>query len=164
MDKAFLVEQLTTKIRESLGVAEREMTVAADAARDGEDAKERREDTRMAIEYSALAKGQERRAQAAHMALSQLETFRPGPIAKGGKVEMGALIEIEEEESGEGRTLFLAPVGAGIELTGPDGDGFLSVVTPSSPIGRAAWGRKLGDSIDVTVEGNTRTWEITWVG
>jgi transcription elongation GreA/GreB family factor len=59
--------------------------------------------------------------------------------------------------------LFIAPAGAGIELTGPGGDGFLSVITPGSPIGRATKGRQLGDSIDVTVDGTTRTWEITWV-
>lgn len=163
MNKQVLVDQLAQRIRESLGVAERERAAAVDAARDGEDQKERREDTRMAIEYSALAAGQKQRAQAAQQALAQLETFRPGPVGKGGKVDLGALIEIEDEDSGEGRTLFIAPVGAGIELTTPDGDGFLSVVTPSSPIGRAARGRQLGDSIDVTVDGQTRSWEITWV-
>ena len=163
MDKQALVKQLIGKIRESIGVAEREMVVAAEAARDGEEAKTRREDTRMAIEYSALAHGQERRVRETHMALSRLEAFHPRPIGRGGRIEVGALLEIEDEDTGEGRTLFLAPVGAGIELTGPDGDGFLSVVTPGSPIGRAASGRQLGDSIDVTVDGTTRTWEITWV-
>lgn len=163
MDKQALVAQLIEKIRESIGVAEREMAAAAEAARDGEEAKVRREDTRMALEYSALAHGQERRARETQFALSQLEAFHPRPIPKGGRIDVGALLEIEDEESGEGRTLFLAPVGAGIELTTPDGDGFLSVITPGSPIGRAARGRQLGESFDITVEGNTRTWEITWV-
>ncbi len=163
MNKLALVEQLVGRIRESLGVAEREMVAAADAARDGEDAKERREDTRMAIEYSALARGQDMRRQQAQRTLAELETFRPAPIPRGGKIDLGALIEIEDEESREGRTLFLAPAGAGIELTGPDGDGFLSVITPTSPVGRAARGRQLGDSFDITVDGTTRTWEITWV-
>jgi len=54
-------------------------------------------------------------------------------------------------------------VGAGQELTVPGGDGFLSVVTPASPIGRAVSGRRRGDSVEVTVEGATRYWKIVWV-
>jgi transcription elongation GreA/GreB family factor len=94
--------------------------------------------------------------------LAQLETWHPAPLADGGPIELGALVEIEDEDSGDGRTFFLAPVGAGIELTGPGGDGFFSVVTPTSPIGRAVRGHCVGDSIDVTVDGTTRRWEITW--
>ncbi len=68
-------------------------------------------------------------------------------------------------EDGElGRTFFLAPVGAGIELTGPGGDGFLSVDTPVSPIGKAVLGRKVGDSVEVTIQNEPREWTITYVG
>ena len=73
------------------------------------------------------------------------------------------MVEIEDAEGGEGRTFFLAPAGAGVSLTGPGGDGFLSVVTPSSPIGRAVLGRKVGETIDVTVDGELREWTITFV-
>ena len=51
------------------------------------------------------------------------------------------------------RTFFLLPVGAGTELTGPGGDGFLSVITPASPVGRALMGRRAGDCIEVTLAG-----------
>ena len=67
-------------------------------------------------------------------------------------------------DSREGRTFFLAPVGAGITLTGPDGDGILSVVTPASPVGRAVMGHRTGDVVDVMVGGEVREWAITWVG
>ncbi len=162
MDKGPIVAQLIARIRENLGVAEREMNAAADAARDGEDAQTRREDTRMALEYGALAHGQKRRADQAKQMLMELESFRPGPLPESGVIDVGALVEIEDEDNGDGRTFFLAPVGAGIELTGPGGDGFFSVVTPTSPIGRAVRGHQVGDSIDVTVDGTTRRWEITW--
>ena len=59
--------------------------------------------------------------------------------------------------------MFLAPVGAGIELSGPGGDGFLSVVTPSSPIGRAILGRRVGEIIEVMVNGESREWTVTYV-
>ena len=51
---------------------------------------------------------------------------------------------------------------SGIELTGPGGDGFFSVVTPTSPVGRAVLGQEVGDTFDITVDGDARSWEITW--
>jgi len=127
MDKHALVAQMVAHIRESIGVAVREGAAAADAAREGDDAQARREDARMALEYGALAAGQSKRAEQAHFILSQLETFRPGPVPKNGRIDVGALIEIEDEDNGVGRTLFIGPVGASMEPTGPGGDGLLSV-------------------------------------
>lgn len=163
MDKRALVAQLIARVRESLAVAEREMEAATEAARHGADAKTRREDTRMAIEYGGLAQGQKRRAQQARMILAAVESFHPEPLPEGAAIAVGALVEIEDEESGVGRTFFLAPAGAGIELTGPGGDGFFTVVSPSSPVGKAVLGQQVGDTFDVTVDGETRSWEITWV-
>ena len=40
----------------------------------------------------------------------------PEPLRRGEPVKLGALVEIEDGETG--KTLFLAPVGAGMELTG----------------------------------------------
>jgi transcription elongation GreA/GreB family factor len=54
-------------------------------------------------------------------------------------------------------------VGAGVTLTGPGGDGLLSVVTPASPIGKAVLGRRPGDVVDVTVDGEVREWQISFV-
>lgn len=163
MDKRALTAQMIAKVRESIAVSEREAAAAAEAARDGEEPAAKREDARMAIEYGGLARGQQQRVKQARLVLSAIESFHPAPISPGGRVEVGAILEIEDEDTGAGRTLFLAPAGAGLELTGPDGDGFLQVVTPSSPIGKAAMGQRVGDSIDVTVDGETRSWEITWV-
>jgi transcription elongation GreA/GreB family factor len=97
------------------------------------------------------------------MDLATLESFHPQPIPSGGTIGIGAMIEVEDEDDGRGRTLLLAPAGAGIELTGPGGDGFFSVVTPQSPMGRAAMGKRLGDALEVEVAGETRYWEITWL-
>jgi hypothetical protein len=59
--------------------------------------------------------------------------------------------------------MFLAPVGAGVTLEGPGGDGLFAVITPSSPLGRALIGHRVGDSIDVTIERELRSYAITWV-
>jgi transcription elongation GreA/GreB family factor len=62
-----------------------------------------------------------------------------------------------------GRTFFLAPAGAGIELTVPGGDGYLSVITPQSPFGRAVIGGVVGDVVEVKVGGELREWTISFI-
>jgi transcription elongation GreA/GreB family factor len=161
MDKRFLVEQLIERMRESATVARRAGQVAADVARDGATPAEKREDARVALEFSSLAKGQTERAARLAADLRKLDIFHPGQLPPKSPIALGAIVEVEDESLG--RTFFLAPVGAGIELTGPGGDGFLSVVTPISPIGKAVLGRHRGDTIEVTVGDEPREWTITYV-
>lgn len=161
MDKRALIDQLAARIRQAAAVAQRAGEDAATIARDGATAAEKREDARVALEFQSLAKGQTRRADKARADLAALEAFRPPPVPGDARVAVGAVVEVEDGE--EGRTFFLAPVGAGVELTGPDGDGFLSVVTPASPIGRAVLGRRVGDTVEVDVRGEAREWRITYV-
>jgi transcription elongation GreA/GreB family factor len=37
------------------------------------------------------------------------------------------------------------------------------VVTPYSPVGRAVLGRRVGDTVEVTVAGDWKEWTITFV-
>ncbi|HEY0707895.1 MAG TPA: GreA/GreB family elongation factor [Polyangia bacterium] len=160
MDKRFLVEQLATRLRESATVARKAEKAASTEARDGATPAEKREDARVALEQGSLARGQADRAARVSAELSTLEVFRPSRPTNG-TIALGAVVEVED--GNQGRTFFLAPVGAGVELTGPDGDGFLSVVTPQSPIGRAVLGKRVGDTVEVTVQGEIREWTITYV-
>lgn len=161
MDKKFLVEQLSERLREASQVARKASQAAADQARDGATPAEKREDARTALEFGALAKGQKERADRLAAELSTLAIFNPKAFSEQTPISLGAIVEVEDGELG--RTFFLAPVGAGIELTGPGGDGFLSVVTPVSPIGKAVLGRKVGDSVEVTIKNEPREWTITYV-
>jgi transcription elongation GreA/GreB family factor len=161
MDKRFLVEQLSERLREASHVARKASQAAADVAREGATPAEKREDARTALEFGALAKGQKDRADRMAAELGTLAIFCPKKFSPQTPISLGAVVEVEDGESG--RTFFLAPVGAGIELTGPGGDGFLSVVTPVSPIGKAVLGRKVGDSVEVTIQDEPREWTITYV-
>jgi transcription elongation GreA/GreB family factor len=162
MDKQFLVEQLAERLRASLVVARTAEKAAAEEARDGATAAEKRENARVSQEYSSLARGQGQRADKVLAELALLTSFRPARLPAKAPITLGAIVEVEDEALG--RTFFLAPAGAGVELTGPGGDGFLSVVTPLSPIGKAVLGRRLGESVEVTVQGEPREWTITFVG
>lgn len=156
-----MVEQLASRIRETVQVAMREHEAAATEARDGASADEKRADGRVALEFAGLARAQGQRASAALDDLAVLEGFHPTCCTEAERIKMGAIIEVEDGD--EGRTIFLAPVGAGMELTMPDGDGFVTVVTPASPLGKAILGRTLGDTVEVSVKGETREWTVTFV-
>jgi transcription elongation GreA/GreB family factor len=164
MNKADLVDQLRAQLARSARAALAARDGAACEARDGATPDEKREDARAAHQLATMGKAQQRRAQQALAESDALTAFRPQPLPAIAAVALGAIVEIESDDTGEGRTFFLAPVGAGITLTGPGGDGLLSVVTPMSPIGRAVLGRRAGDVVDVTVDGEPHEWQITYVG
>lgn len=161
MDKQQLIAQLAAQLEASARAALGARQAAAMEAREGATPDEKREDARAAHQLQTLGGAQQRRAQKALAERDALARFRPA--AQMSTISLGAIVEIEDEETGEGRTFFLAPVGAGMTLTGPGGDGLLSVVTPASPIGKAVLGRRAGDVVDVTVEGEVRGWQISYV-
>ena len=78
MDKQFLVAQLVERLRESVHVARKAGDAAAEEARAGATPSEKRDDSRVAMEYAGLARGQKQRADRAAAEVSLLETFRPG--------------------------------------------------------------------------------------
>src|SRR4029079_9341548 len=136
---------------------------AAAEARDGATPDEKREDARAAHQLASVGRTHQRRAQQPLAESDRLAGFRPPSLPPNAAIAVGAIVEIEDADTREGRTFFLAPVGAGIALTGPGGDGHLSVVTPASPIGRAVLGKRSGEVVDVTVDGELREWQITYV-
>jgi transcription elongation GreA/GreB family factor len=162
MDKADLVAQLIRHLRASAVDAEAQMAAASTEAREGATPAEKREDARVALEQGSIARGQQQRLQRARADLALLDGFAPRPLPPSAEVEMGAVVEVDSETMG--RTFFLAPAGAGIELTGPGGDGYLSVVTPSSPVGRAVLGCVVGDVVEVAIGNERRAWTVSWVG
>ena len=162
MDKQELVAQLVKQLEASARAALSARDAAAAEAKDGATPDEKREDARAAHQLASFGRASQGRAQKALADADALARFKPGKV--NGPIGLGAIVEIEDADSGEGRTFFLAPVGAGMTLTGPGGDGHLSVVTPVSPIGRAVLGKRTGELVDVTVDGDVREWQITYVG
>jgi transcription elongation GreA/GreB family factor len=164
MDKKLLVDQLVRQLETSARAALAARDAAVAEAREGATPDEKREDARAAHQLASFGRASQGRARQALAEIDALATFRPVAFRDQAAIAVGAIVEIEDGETGEGRTFFLTPVGAGMTLTGPDGDGFLSVVTPSSPVGRAVLGKRSGDWVDITVDGDAREWQITFVG
>jgi transcription elongation GreA/GreB family factor len=148
MDKTFLASQLQQKLRATYEQARR---YDEDARMDAKSGAPR------AVNVAQAARTRLEQAEAAWAAAAD---FKPSTMKRGERIGLGALVEVEDGEAG--KTLFVAPAGAGEELTGPDGDGFLHVVTPGSPLGKALIGKKVGEVVEVMVKGELTEWEITW--
>lgn len=148
MDKTFLVTQLATKLQSSANQAVRFADEAQGEARSG------------APRAVNLAKATKDRALAAMAAVEAVSAFKPRPFRKSEPIGLGALVEIEDGATG--KTLFLAPAGAGEELSGPDGDGLFYVVSPQSPLGRAMLGKRVGDVVETMIQGELTEWTITF--
>ncbi|MCK6552591.1 GreA/GreB family elongation factor [Myxococcota bacterium] len=165
-DRRFFIQQLELQYQERLAIARRAEEDAREAAKSLATESEKREDGRVALEYGSLATGQAGRAQRLREELDALAAFSKRDLPRFGRktpIELGAIVDLATESDDgepEERTFILLPVGAGSELTGPSGDGFISVITPASPIGRGLLGRKAGDGIDVPIQGEWRSWEI----
>ena len=168
LDKKMLIDQLAARLRQSDEVARRAGEDAREAARTLQTESEKKEDGRVAIEFGSLATGQTARARKVQEELRQLAAFWNRGVtafAPSSPVALGAIVEVavDHERGHEERTFIVLPVGAGTELTGPGGDGFLSVITPASPVGRALMGRRAGESVEVTLQGETREWTVVEV-
>lgn len=148
MDKAFLASQLAGKLKQ---VYEQALRSAEDARVDAKTGAPR------AVNLAAATRN---RLEAAQSAWAAVADFKPAALTKGERIKLGALVEVEDGEGG--KTLFLAPAGAGEELEGPGGDGFFQVVTPGSPLGKGLMGKKVGDVVEVMVKGELTEWDITW--
>ena len=168
LDKRFLIDQLAAHLHQSDEVARRAGADAREAARSLQTESEKKEDGRAAIEYGSLATGQTARSRKVQEELQQLAAFFNRGIptfARTSPVGLGAIVDVsvEGERGEQERTFIVLPVGAGTELTGPGGDGFLSVITPASPVGRALIGKRVGDYVEVTIHRETREWKLVEV-
>lgn len=148
MDKVFLTGQLAEKLKR---IYEQALRAAEDARTEAKTGAPR------AVNLAAATRT---RLEAAQVAWQAVEDFKPVAMKKGERIGLGALVELEDGE--DGKTLFVAPAGAGEELTGPGGDGFLHVVTPGSPIGKGLMGKKVGDVVEVMVKGELAEWDIVF--
>ena len=148
MDKVYLLEQLLEKLKALEAKALAFAVEARDEARTG---------APRAVNLAAATRA---RLEAAQADVAAVEGFRPAPVPKGGRIGVGAVVELED--GSQGKTVFLAPAGAGVELSGPGGDGFLQVVTPASPLGSALLGKRVGDVVETTVRGELTEWEVVF--
>jgi len=166
--KKHFVEELKAQLADAVATARQAEVSAAQISNAILGDARNKEDTKGAAESSRLARAHRERREHAKQEIEKLIAFAASglkPFRSGAKVGLGTLVDVHIEDladpdASEERTLFILPVGAGNELAGPGGDGFISVVTPGSPVGRALQGAEVGDSFDLTIAGVEREWTV----
>ncbi len=167
--KRFFVEELKGVYRQRIAGAARAEASAADEADHLRGESTGRGDTKTAAMEGRMASGHRRRRKQALAEMERLLDFAEKGIARfapTSRIDVGALVDvrIEDEAGEEERTLFFLPVGAGVELKGPGGDGFVVVVTPRSPVGKSLMGSRVGDAFEIGVDGRDREWTVFDLG
>ncbi len=158
VDKRALITELRAEVARSVAVLSRAAAEAREAATHEEAKPENDKDTR-AVEAAYLAGAQADRAReltrtAAALASLDLGTFGPGAV-----ITSSALIEVDLD--GVRQHYFLAPQGGGLRAA--LGGVTVQVITPQSALGRELLGKTEGDTVDVTVQGRARSYEIVRV-
>lgn len=163
--KRHFIEELKRHYGEIIAQARGAEVGTAEAADTLKGEARSREDAKGSVEFGRMAIAHKKRRERAvrevdaivDFATTGLPSYRPG-----AKIGLGALVDvsIEDENGSEERTVFILPVGAGTELTGPGGDGFISVITPGSPVGRGLMGSTVGDSFEISTGDIDREWIV----
>jgi len=166
--KQSFIEELKRHYQEIISGAHRAETRDGLEAEDIRSQARSRDDAKSAVELGRRALAHQQRRERALAELEKLISFASRGLprfARNSPVGLGALVDvsIESEEGPEERTIFMLPVGAGTELSGPGGDGFVSVVTPASLLGRALQGKCVGDTVEIVVGGHDKEWTVEGV-
>lgn len=146
---------LHTAVEQALASARVAHHAAVEGATHEEARPENDKDTR-GLEQSYLARGHAQRVAELEAGLAALNEMSVLELADGAPISLGALVEIDEAD--HSRTFLVAPAGGGMVLPGD-----ITVLTPTSPIGRALLGRGVDDECEVGAGAHARTLTIVAV-
>jgi transcription elongation GreA/GreB family factor len=146
MRKDALRAALVARLEADLATARAAHEAAIEGATHEEARPENDKDTR-GLEQSYLARGLAQRVAELEAAVAGVPAMT---LAKPARVALGAVVTVEED--GREARFFIAAHGGGIVLPGE-----VTVITRSSPIGRALLGRDVDDECEVSAGGKRRT-------
>src|SRR5690242_21761162 len=138
-NKQDLKRELLGQLESLLASARAAHSAATEGAVHTEARAENDKDTR-GLEQSYLARGHAQRCAELDTAVSVVAVMPTPPMKK---IAVGALVVIEEDD--RERTLFMAAHGGGLVIGGD-----VTVVTPTSPMGRALHGKVADDECEVS--------------
>lgn len=144
--KADLKRELLAQLEDQLATARAAHAAATEGAISDDARPENDKDTR-GLEQSYLARGHAQRVADLETAVAAIGALATGPMTK---VAVGALVTVEEDD--RTRELYIAGYGGGLVLGGA-----VTVVTPTSPMGRALLGKQADDECELVVSGAPRT-------
>jgi transcription elongation GreA/GreB family factor len=136
--KADLKRELLAQLEAQLATARADHAAATEGAISDEARPENDKDTR-GLEQSYLARGHAQRVADLEAGIAALAALPTAPMTRAA---VGALVTVEEDD--RTRHFYIAGHGGGLTLTGD-----VTVVTPTSPVGRALLGKSADDEAEL---------------
>jgi transcription elongation GreA/GreB family factor len=151
-------QHILTKIKQELDLkydqAKAAVKEAYASATDKENIAENKYDT-TGLEASYLVQGQARRLQEMERSITAFDQMTI-PSTPPQTVALGTLLTVEE--NGQSGVFFVGPEAGGLKLQCEGIE--VMVITANSPIGQSLFGKKTGDSVEVTIGRKTKTYII----
>lgn len=158
VDKRRLVELIRAQIAEEMATLVAAAKATQEAATHEEARPENDKDTR-ALEQSYLARGQAARVEELQEVATRLKFLELPAYDEDAPIGPAAVVEVEVDD--EEATFFLVPVGGGrrVQTAGRE----ITVVTTTSPVGRALLGKEVGDEFELRIGPRRRRYAIVSV-
>ncbi|WP_418643960.1 GreA/GreB family elongation factor [Stutzerimonas kunmingensis] len=154
MNKTSLQQKIIATLEADREVARTVLAATHEAATHTESKAENKYDTR-GLEAAYLADGQRRRLHEIETALAAYRNLQP-TIGSHEYVRVGALLCLEHD--GVERWFFLGPDAAGLKLQHEGRE--ILVISPRSPLGHGLLGRRIGDEVELRVNGQPQCYEV----
>ena len=156
MNKSLLFKQIQLELENVFQSAKDSAQRAYETATDKENEAENKYDT-LGLEASYLAQGQSRRVAECEADLNTFKKFEVIKFSKDAPISMGALVCIEDDQSST-RYILLSPVAGGLKLKYKEI--YITLITQSSPIGKALYRQFVGDDISVNAGSDIKHYQI----
>ncbi|HEY3757590.1 MAG TPA: transcription elongation factor [Opitutaceae bacterium] len=140
--KTALLAAIVAQLEEELAQFTAGAETSRQEATDAENRQEGKYDMRAQL-AAYLAAGQAKLAAELHEALTAYRHLSVADLPPGSAVTVGALVSIETNRKPS--WFFLGPARGGLEI--PIGDDTVTIITPTSPLGRQILGRKAGEPL-----------------
>lgn len=156
INKASLVVQINEQLKLQLGTLLQASNQAHQSATHSESRAENKYDT-LGLEAAYLAHGLSVRAHELQQTITTLTHWTIPEYQPDDAIGLGALVTIADQ-SGQLKQVLLSELGGGLKFhLDPESNSRpVTVVTPTTPLGIALYGRFVDDQISLQVAGSTR--------
>lgn len=160
MSKKLLFAKIMNQLQQEWETLAQAAKEAHSTATHPESAAENKYDT-FGLEAAYLAEGLSRRVAELKQTMQAYSNL-PIRDFSGGRIALGAMVELADNDDVILHRFIIGPGGAGISVA--ESKQTYKVITPSSPLGQQLIGKEEGDEVTLVINATTVTYEIYSIG
>ncbi|WP_101758604.1 transcription elongation factor GreAB [Oceanicoccus sp. KOV_DT_Chl] len=153
----YLVSQIIQQLQSELNTAIAASQQAHASATDNENVAENKYDT-LAVEAAYLAHGQSMRIAELQQAILSYQQFQPAEFNQQSTIALGALVSVENNNTGKIQQVFLGPAAGGLLLT--HNHKTIHLITRTAPLALALLGKNIDGEIQLNSHGQLQDFTI----